>query len=393
MADARSESVTAADAASAPMRHPHPVSVRIEALIADPDLVSDVARSASGTDGAATIVSADFDPVPLTNMTTTALGRIAGAMGDGTPWSVVIKLVQSPTCSPLWNEIPSDFHATVMSDLRWRNEPDLYRSRFGEFLPPGLRLPVVYRVDDLDDAHIAVWMEDVAHLPGAWSDADYRGAGTLLGRMWGRLRDGSLPPGIDLPRRDLRGYFFGRILHGVLPPLTSDETWMHPVLADGEDRTLRADIVALADIAPSILDRLDPLPRGATHGDACPQNLLHAAGADEIVAIDWQFGSLNTVGFDVGQVLAGHAESGELDPDRLAGAFDAVLDGHIDGLRAEGVDLDPDVVRTGAVGVLVIRSAFTAIPLENLASAGDGSLIRDRCRYARFLVDLASTIL
>ena len=374
------------------MRHPHPVTVRIEDLIADPGLVSDVARSASGTDGTATIVSTDFDPVPLTNMTTTAFGKVSGTMDDGTPWSVVIKVVQSPMCSPLWAEIPSEFHASVMSDLIWRNEPELYRSRLGEMLPPGLRLPAVYRVDDLDDEHIAIWMEDVAHRAGAWSDADYRRAGMLLGRMWGRLRDGSLPSGIDLPRRDLRGYFFGRILHGVLPPFTSDETWMHPVLARGEHGALRADIVALADLAPSILDRLDPLPRGATHGDACPQNLLHAADADEIVAIDWQFGSLNTVGFDVGQVLAGHAESGELDPDRLAGAFDAVLDGHIDGLRAEGVDLDPDDVRTGAVGVLVIRSAFTAIPLEHLGDVGGESLIRDRCRYARFLVDLASTI-
>ena len=145
----------------------------------------------------------------------------------------------------------------------------------------GCGCPRVYRTEDLDDVHLAIWMEDVQHRSGTWSDDDYRRAGTLLGRMWGRIRDPDLPDDIELVTRNLQSYFVGRIVHGVLPDLMSDATWDHPVLADAADPRLRADLARLTEAAPSILDRLDALPQGATHGDACPQNLLRSADGDE----------------------------------------------------------------------------------------------------------------
>jgi hypothetical protein len=366
----------------------------LDDLLADRAVIDDVARAASGArDGVVAIDTVDADPVPLTNMTTTALARISGSIDAHRRWSLVLKVVQSPDRSPVWHQIPQEFHSTVMEDLRWRTEPELYRSTLRDQLPSGIRLPDVYRVDDIDDAHIAIWMEDVRHRTGGWSLDDYRRAGGVLGRMWGSVRDGELEDGTLVPPRHLRGYFFGRILHDVLPGLTSDETWSHPAIAASADGSLRSDALALAAHVPDMLDRLDELPRGMTHGDACPQNLLRSAEhADTFVAIDWQFGSTCPVGFDVGQVVAGHAESGDLDPGRLQPTFDAVLDGYIGGVRDAAPDVASDDVRAGAISVLTIRSAFTAIPLELLGRPGADALIRDRCRYARFLVDLASTV-
>jgi hypothetical protein len=371
----------------------------LDDLLANRDAIADVAHAITGLDGIIAVDEVDADPVPLTNMTTTALGRVGGTVTSSSksrPWSVVIKVVQSPDQSPVWQMIPPDLHAQVLFDLPWRSEPGVYRSSFGDHLPDGMRLPRVYRTEDLDDVHLAIWMEDVQHRAGTWSDNDYGRAGTLLGRMWGRMREPNLPDDIELMSRNLRSYFLGRVVHGVLPDLLSDATWRHPVLADAADAQLRADLARLTDIVPSILDRLDALPQGATHGDACPQNLLRSADDDAtIVAIDWQFVGLCSIGFDAGQVLAGHAESGDLNPDRYASVFESVLDGYLAGVREEGVVIDPADARFGAVGALVVRSVFTAIPLELLGSPSDTGLdrlIRDRCRYARFLVDLATAI-
>lgn len=366
----------------------------LDDLLADDALVTGVARAASGAAaGEVSIDVVDANPVPLTNMTTTALARVGGTVDGGTPWSVVLKIVQSPDRSPVWEQIPSEFHASVMEDLHWRMEPELYRSVLREHLPSGLRLPDVYRVDDIGDPYIAVWMEDVRHRSGSWSLDDYQRAGDALGRMWGGVRDGALPDGTAIPTRHLRGYFFGRVAQAVLPPLASDETWSHPVIRESADADLRSDVLALAQRVPVMLDRLDALPHGLSHGDACPQNLLRAEDAPEtFVAIDWQLSGRCPVGSDVGQVLAGHAESGDLAPDLLGQTFDAVLDGYLAGALASAPDVGADDVRSGAIAFLTIRSAFTAIPLELLGSADAEALIRDRCRYARFLVDLASTI-
>lgn len=365
----------------------------LDDLLADRALLAEVARAAAGSrDGTVTVDSVDADPVPLTNMTTTALARIGGSV-DGESWSVVLKIVQSPDHSPVWEQIPPEFHPTVLEDLRWQTEPELYGSVLRGHLPAGLRLPDVYRVDDIDDSHTAIWMEDVKHRSGGWAIDDYRRAGDALGRMWTSVRDGTLPDGTVIPRRDLRGYYFGRVMHNVLPPLTSDEAWSHPVIAAAADADLRFDVLALAEHIPDMLDRLDALPRGMTHGDACPQNLLRCTDdPDTFVVIDWQFGSECTVGWDVGQVVAGHAESGDLDPDQFSSTFDAVLDGYVGGVRATARDIATHDVRFGAIAILTIRSAFTAIPLEVLGDPDADALIRDRCRYARFLVDLASTI-
>ncbi len=86
-----------------------------------------------------------------------------------------------------------------------------------------------------------------------------------------------------------------RIAPAPIPALRSDETWRHPLMrevAQG-DPALRGDLLALADEAPLILERLDRLPRGLAHEDACPQNLLaDPLRPGGLVAIDWGFTAL-----------------------------------------------------------------------------------------------------
>lgn len=72
-----------------------------------------------------------------------------------------------------------------------------------------------------------------------------------------------------------------------------------------------------------------------------------------------------------------------------------IIDAYIAGLSDEDADVNPDQIRLGAIGNLVIRSAFTALPVELIDEAdGDTRLLFERrARYARFLVDLGDELL
>jgi hypothetical protein len=340
-------------------------------------------------------------PCVLTNMTTEDLARVRfGAHREG--GSVVVKVARSPRHSPLWQQIPADHREAVLTELPWRAETDMYASPLASLLPPGLRMPVLYAIDELNDERLALWMEDVVERPGAWDTSDYALAARALGRLAGRFTEGAIPAEIPVQRRDLRRYFFGRVQLGTLPVLRADATWSHPLVAGAVDAALRHDLEMLVMAAPGLLDRVDRLPRTLAHGDACPQNLLlPAAERDVVVAIDWTFAGVCPVGMDAGQLLAGRAESGELEPVELPNVFERVVDAYLAGLDEERPGMDPAGVRLGIIGNLVIRSAFTALPVELLdvhdtGEAGDvaglKTLFQRRARYARFLVDLAGEV-
>ena len=332
---------------------------------------------------------------PVTNLMTASLMRVGGLLADdrgSTHWSLFVKTLQSAIHSPAFAQIPAEFHAQALAQFPWRAEGRVYRSSLARHLPAGLRMPAIHRVIDLDDTHMSIWMEDVPLLEADWDLDRYRRAARLLGRMAGRLPERRLPADVLAERKDLREYFFGRVTHAVLPALRDPATWNHPLLREAVDDRLHDDLPALAEAVPPLLDRLDELPRTLVHGDACPQNLLTATGEpDTLVAIDWTFVGVCAIGFDLGQLLAGRAESGDLDPAALASVHDAIFPEYVAGLRDENCAIDEDRVRLGYLGALLIRSGITSLPTELLAGVDTPELRRlfaRRAHYARFLVDL-----
>ena len=333
------------------------------------------------------------EPLPcvLTNLTTADLARVRfGEPRDGA--SLVVKIAQSPVHSAVWAEIPPHLHQQVLLDLPWRAEADLYASSLGAALPEGMRMPVVYAIDPLGQDRITLWMEDIEQRATAWGSQDYRMAARVLGRLGGRLPEQKIPAEIPVGRRDFRSYFFGRVTHGSLPALRDDATWTHPLIADTVDPLLRHDLESRVAAMPALLDRLDELPPMFAHGDACPQNLLLPASEPAtVVAIDWTFAGVAGLGLDAAQLIAGRAESGELDPAELADVLDDVITAYGDGLTDAGASVDPALVHFGVVANLVVRSAFTALPVEALAGPPTDqlqTLFSRRGAYARFLVDL-----
>jgi hypothetical protein len=338
------------------------------------------------------------DEYPAMTPSTASLERVVATTTDGRRISVFVKTLQSIRHWPAFETIPDAFREAAVAGFPWHVEADVYVSGLLADLPDGLRSPRLLLVEGLGDDQTRLWMEDVAAPSIAWDLARYQIAARALGRLAGRFPAVELPAKLPPLGMGLRAFFRLRIENTVLPPLRDDRIWGHPLMrtALAADPSLRADLFALADDASLLLDALDALPHTLAHWDACPQNLLaDPERVDGFVAIDWSFTTAAPVGFDLGQLLAGLAQTGELNPTELPAVHAAIVPAYLEGLANEDVDADPTDVRTGYVGSLLLRSGFTALPLELLGrfdEPGIAGLFAHRTRYTRFLLDLRSEV-
>ena len=113
------------------------------------------------------------------------------------------------------------------------------------------------------------------------------------------------------------------------------------------------------------------------------------------MAIDWGFANLAPLGYDLGQLLVGHVENGDIEASEIPSTVAAILPAYVDGLIAESATVTVDEVRQGFIGGLILRSAFTAIPFDRLrgpTNDGDAAFLMKRARYARQLVDLRRSV-
>jgi len=334
------------------------------------------------------------DEYPAMTPSTASLERVVATTTDGRRISVFAKTLQSIRHWPAFETIPDAFREAAIAGFPWHVEADVYASGLLADLPDGLRSPRLLLVEELGDDRTRLWMEDVTATPAAWDLARYQMAAHALGRLAGRFPAAGLPAELPPLGMGLRAFFRLRIESTVLPPLRGDQTWGHPLMRTvlAADPSLRADLLALADDAPLLLDILDDLPQTLAHWDACPQNLLaDPERVDGLVAIDWSFTTAAPVGFDLGQLLVGLAQTGELDPAELPAIHAAIVPAYLEGLRNEGVDADLADVRTGYVGSLLLRSGFTGPPLELLGRSdepGIAGLFAQRARNTRFLLDM-----
>jgi hypothetical protein len=185
-------------------------------------------------------------------------------------------------------------------------------------------------------------------------------------------------------------FYTNRLLIAELPAFADDGTWAHPLLAPHAG--LRADLNRLGTRVPGVIARLKRLPQLMTHGDASPQNLLVPVDRpDTFVAIDWSLGGLAAPGSDLGQLLIGLAHAGALGVGDLPAIRTTIVDAYTAGLHAEGLQCTGSEVRYGLDGDLLLRSAFTALPLTRLHEPLTDELaahLEQRLALTRYLVDL-----
>ncbi|GII30121.1 phosphotransferase [Planotetraspora mira] len=314
---------------------------------------------------------------------TGGLRRISGTTTCGRHWSFFVKSIHAVRHWPNIGVVPEADRATFDAQFPWRVEADVYDSR--RPLPEGLRMARLYFVDDLGDDRLDLWLEDVQTAPVEWDLTRYAAAARALGRL-AALRPADGPgtaPG-------LRMYVHNRVVKGALPALREPSLWRHPLVAPYADGLLRMDLDILGRRIPAMLDAVDRLPHTMAHGDASPQNLLVPADApDQFVAIDWGWQTPVPIGFDLGQLLVGLAHQGAIEPGELPVIHRAIQASYARGL-ADG-DMADDHLAAGYVTTMVLRSAFTAIPVERLGgpvTPRSHDLFRKRVGLARFLADL-----
>ncbi len=321
-----------------------------------------------------------------------------------------VKLVRDVRLWPGLNFFPDEAsRADFAAYYPWHFELDIHLAGIDSVMPAGMRTPVLYYAKSVDTHHMALWWEFITERSGPWQLADYRRAARLLGQLAARRREGAeinkaLP---DITRTAhsggsaLRYYTSRRVQQGFLPALQAEQVWSHSVIRTALDHVadpaLPSELLSLGAQLPLILDMLDALPKTYAHGDASPQNLLLPANEpDTVVVIDWGFGTLLPVGFDLGQLLVGLANAGQSDPLELAAIDAEIFPAFLDGLAAEDYKVEATAVRAGYVGGLAARSALCALPLDQLGDSDpDGeivALMTTRLRLTRVLVDMAREV-
>jgi hypothetical protein len=155
-------------------------------------------------------------PVRLAGFTTTAVAyepgspatgallRVAGTTADGQPWSLFLKVLQHPRHWPRLGQLPAEIRQPFLDIFPWRGELAAWEPGFADRLPAGMRLPRLYRLDELGDDRVAVWMENVRTLDDPWEPPRFARAARALGGLAARRADpallaaSGLPPGAGL---------------------------------------------------------------------------------------------------------------------------------------------------------------------------------------------------
>jgi hypothetical protein len=347
---------------------------------------------------------------PTFSIATGALLRVRGnartGEGDVRPFRLFVKQLHSARHWPLLDVVvPPAAQDSWIEGFPWRIEIDAFESDVTHVLPDGMRTPELYAIDEIGSDRAAIWMEDVDADPEPWAVDRFERAAFLLGALAGRRPVGSAVRFGDHEEHHAPGFSFGmyvdnRVRLGSLPMLNDDDIWRHPallaVLQDSGEHHLRDELRARIPLLDGLLVEMNQLPQTYVHGDACPQNLLVPRDdPDTFVVIDWSFNSPQCVGFDLGQLLMGLANSGLIPASRLPGILGAIVPAYVDGLASTGFDVTSDEVRRGFLMSLLVRDLYSTIPLEQLGQPDTPvlrELLTNRVAMARFLLGLADEI-
>lgn len=327
-------------------------------------------------------------PSILTGARTWVHGHADAGNGPA-PFTLFVKRVHNWRHSPAFAGVPPEIGEWAAASLPWRAEPLVYASDLRERLPEGLTMPRGLRVEERPDETAVVWMEAVAADPVAWDADDSVRAARLLGRLSASPEVAGLA-GIDPQPWHVDSFVAGRLAYTVLPGLHDDATWRHPVVAE-HFGDLRDGLLAAARHLDVLAQEFASSRHLASHGDACPNNLLRRAGDPGFTLIDFGFWRPQPVGFDLAQLLVGDIQIGQQDADDLPERAAACVASYAAGLADEGLDVSLQEVRRAHAVSLMLFNGLPSLPLERLDDPDEAALdhwSRQRAAIARYALDV-----
>ena len=331
-------------------------------------------------------------PSILTGARTWVHGHADAGNGPA-PFTLFVKRVHNWRHSPAFAGVPPEIGEWAAASLPWRAEPLVYASDLRERLPAGLTMPRGLRVEERPDETAVIWMEAVAADPVAWDADDSVRAARLLGRLSASPAVAGLA-GIDPQPWHVDSFVAGRLAYSVLPGLHDDATWRHPAVAE-HFGDVRDGLLAAARHLDVLAQEFASSRHLASHGDACPNNLLRRAGDPGFTLIDFGFWRPQPVGFDLAQLLVGDIQIGAQDADDLPERAAACVASYAAGLADEGLDVSLQEVRRAHAVSLMLFNGLPSLPLERLDDPDEAALdhwSRQRAAIARHaLAVLADT--
>ena len=310
--------------------------------------------------------------------------------GDGArPFTLFVKRVQHWRHSPMFALVPPEVADWAATTVPWRSEVLAYGSDLADRLPVGLTMPRALRIEERPDETAVLWLEAVEHDPAPWTADDYGRAAHLLGRMSGSPQVAELAA-IDPQPWHIRYFVDGRLAHTVFPVLADEDVWAHPAVAE-HFGPLRADLGAVAARLDGLAEEYAALPHRASHGDACPNNLMRHVDGGGYTLIDYGFWRPQPVGFDLSQLLVGEIQVRRLDADDLPERAAACLAAYAEGLAAEGYLIEPGVLRRSHAVSLMLFNGLPSIPAEALAEDDQHAVahhVAQRAAVARYAFDV-----
>ena len=344
----------------------------------------------------ATVLTSSATVFPYDRPAITTAGRylVTGSArtcdGQVRAFGFFVKVIHAYQRSPMRFAIPARLRARAAALIPWHTEADLYRSDLRARLPHGLTIPRAAAVRDLDADSAALWLEQVPARPVIWDTRRHARAAYLLGRLAASRAVAPLATAVHGARTP-RLYADEWLGHIVLPTLTGNDVWAHPLVRDAFDAQLRRRLLAAADALPALLDELDDAPAATAHGDACTANLLAAGDRDALVMVDLGFCGQAPVGTDLGQLILGEVQTGQRHPVGLPALEAACLPAYVAGIHAEGGTAGLAQVRRTHAALLAVFSALPSVPIEHLGDEPAPRLrrlSRGRAAIARFALDL-----
>lgn len=321
-----------------------------------PGRVGEIARAALGEPDAEL---GAWDAVPLKGEDGGLLGArvlwllrgVARVGAEERTWSVVLKVLSAVG----GNDDPAHIDY-------WRRECDLVRSGILDTLPPGLHAPRTYGHDEPAEGTVWLWLEHIEEEgTHRWPLTRWALAARHMGQMNGAYLAGTPPPRASwLGGKRLRTWverhapLVTRIAAAPDNPAVY-HWWPRPVV-DG--------VLRLWSERSMFCDALERLPQTFCHGDAIRRNLFARRapdGAEETVAIDWEYAGYYAAGEEVGQTLSVASAFYDLEPAALPELDEALFAGYLDGLRYAGWRGDPGRVRFAYTAHAALRNAFNAV--------------------------------
>ena len=216
----------------------------------------------------------------------------------------------------------------------WRREVFAYESGLLGELPLGFRAPRCALVAPRGDGSVALWLEDLAGLPGTrWDIGRYGVAARHLGQMQGAyLVSRALPDDTWLSRGWLRSYLSQR--DGDRHLLDDASAWRDDRISAWFPSPPVDRSRAMRDDQEAFLDALERLPATLCHLDLHPANLF-ADGERSTAAIDWSFVGLGAIGEDAGNLVPDSVLDFHVPAARIDDLYETVAAGYAAGLATQ----------------------------------------------------------